>query len=90
MGHPEDTNYIIEVISDGWSRPDSFGPDLDPDLRYGLYRIMDNGTSGTAASYGYTTAHSYPQALLDIAPNLPDCTASEAATLQKHFVSGVV
>ncbi len=77
-----DTNYILEVISDSWDRPDSFGQNYKPD-QSSVYRAVDNRTPGTASSYGYVTVHSFPTWITDICPNAPNCTWSEVRTLTR-------
>ena len=78
-------NYILEVIADSWNRPASFGAQDSTDIN-GIYRVVDNKTNGTAASYGYETAHVFPSAITDICPNAPDCTHGEFKTLARKFV----
>lgn len=80
MVHRMHTNYIIEVIADGWDRPGSFGSQDSVD-QSGTYRVVDNSTAGDAASYGYATAHVFPSWVTDICPSAPNCTHGEAHAL---------
>ncbi len=86
MAHSQDTNYIIEVIADGWARPASFNGSPDPDPATGNYRIVDNQTGGLAASYGYITSHEFPAGILAICPNAPDSSYTEAKALTENIV----
>lgn len=85
MAHPEDTNYIIEVLADGWDRPVSYnGGSNDQSL---IYSAIDNKTSTTAEDAGYVTVHIYPSWITDHCPNAPDASSSEIKSLVRTYGS---
>ena len=81
MSHnPRSEMFILEYITDGWVRPESFGEDF-PEDQGNSYAAVSNDQHGNAASYGYTTSHVYPTWVTDHCPNAPDANWDEMKSL---------
>jgi len=80
MTHPADTNYIIIILADAFTLPESYGVQ-DAKDQADDYCMIDDQSENEASDISYTPGAAYPAWILAECPNAPNCTYAEAKAL---------